>query len=359
MRSIKICLFTLLVLISINFSKVSADSAFFLESKEHILLAHNFDLNVSLGYWIENPRQVQKTSLTINEKPFKWTSSFGSLTFNILGKDFPQSGINEAGLVVASLPMDGTIYPKFDNRQAIMSNQWVQYQLDNSSTVRQVLDSDKKIRIAPYGLRLHFLVCDKERKAVIIQILNGVMNSFAIDNERDCPVITDIGYSESVRSIRYYKDFGGGRKLPDGKDSFGRFAKASRYVKSIYQTPIEKRPDLMKHSFTALKSLSLSATRLSAVYDSFNLKVYYKTASNQQPKVLNLNDFKFDCSKASLVVEKDALLQSPTSFQEFSVKLNTELILNAFFENGFIRQVLGRYKQAFIDYSSTVECSFN
>ena len=60
-----------------------------------------------------------------------WVSQYGSITFNQYGKEFPTGGMNEKGLVVELMWLDGTIYPQPDERPAIGVLQWIQYQLDN------------------------------------------------------------------------------------------------------------------------------------------------------------------------------------------------------------------------------------
>jgi len=49
--------------------------------------------------------------------------------------------MNEAGLVVLSLGLDDTEFPKPDSRPAIDENGWMQYQLDNSASLVEVLES--------------------------------------------------------------------------------------------------------------------------------------------------------------------------------------------------------------------------
>ena len=51
-----------------------------------------------------NKRNVERNRyLLLAEKPVKWISKYGSITVNLWGKDWPHSGINEAGLVVQCL----------------------------------------------------------------------------------------------------------------------------------------------------------------------------------------------------------------------------------------------------------------
>jgi choloylglycine hydrolase len=56
----------------------------------------NYDWDVADGLVIVNKRGVAKTAMT-NDNPAKWTSKYGSVTFNQYGREMPCGGINEAG----------------------------------------------------------------------------------------------------------------------------------------------------------------------------------------------------------------------------------------------------------------------
>lgn len=101
-------------------------------------------------------------------KTVEWISKFGSITFNQYGKEHPMGGMNEVGLVVEVMWLSGSRYPNADSRPALGELPWVQYQLDNFSTVKEVIDSDSSIRISTDSQPLHFLVCDRSGEAATI-----------------------------------------------------------------------------------------------------------------------------------------------------------------------------------------------
>ena len=92
---------------------------------------------------------MKKTSYRIfdTDKPATWVSKYASVTFTQLGLGTPFSGMNEKGLVIEELWLDVTQHPPIDNRPTIPSLQWPQYQLDNYSTVCQVIMNAKKLRV--------------------------------------------------------------------------------------------------------------------------------------------------------------------------------------------------------------------
>jgi penicillin V acylase-like amidase (Ntn superfamily) len=81
------------------------------------------------------------------EKAAEWVSRYGSVTFNQYGREMPNGGINEAGLVVETLMLPRARNPAPTTGRAVIVA-WVQYQLDNSGTVAEVIASDANVRIS-------------------------------------------------------------------------------------------------------------------------------------------------------------------------------------------------------------------
>ena len=79
-------------------------------SREPLLFGKNYDWSLGEGLLIVNKREVQKEALT-EDRPARWTSRFGSVTFNQYGREFPNGGMNERGLVVELMWLDETEYP--------------------------------------------------------------------------------------------------------------------------------------------------------------------------------------------------------------------------------------------------------
>ncbi len=57
--------------------------------------------------------------------------------------------MNEAGLMISTMGLYETQAPAPDGRPPFVAPFWMQYVMDNFSTVEQVLASDDQIRIAP------------------------------------------------------------------------------------------------------------------------------------------------------------------------------------------------------------------
>ena len=138
-------------------------TTFCLKTNKDIIFGRNLDFFVGSGYVTINKRNVTKTAFVVPpEKPLTWTSRYGSITFNQIGREFPYGGMNEAGLVIEQMWLDTTKYPESDHRYGLSELQWIQYQLDNSATTDDVIASDSLVRVSFQSQApLHFLVCDK------------------------------------------------------------------------------------------------------------------------------------------------------------------------------------------------------
>jgi penicillin V acylase-like amidase (Ntn superfamily) len=123
-------------------------TTFVLRQGNRIIFGRNLDWYSGTGLVIVNPRNLEKvTIVNPSEKAVKWISKFGSITFNQIGRELPFGGINESGLVVEHMTLDETVYLSKDNRYAIGAFQWIQFQLDNYSTIEEVINSDTFLRI--------------------------------------------------------------------------------------------------------------------------------------------------------------------------------------------------------------------
>lgn len=144
-------------------------TTFVLKDSGKFVFGRNLDWFSDNGLVLVNKRGVKKTSLIFPpEKTTRWTSRYGSISFNQFGKELPFGGVNEKGLIVEVMLVDGS-YPDYDQRTAVNELQWVQYQLDNSSTVDEVIETDEFIRIRKVNQNLHYLVCNRSGETAVIE----------------------------------------------------------------------------------------------------------------------------------------------------------------------------------------------
>jgi choloylglycine hydrolase len=191
-------------------SSSRACTTFVLKNDSQIVYGRNFDFNIGSGFIVNNQRGILKYAFIGSEKNLMtWESKYGSISFNQFGKEFPYGGMNETGLVIAQMYLSKTIYPDIDNRKVISPLQWIQYQLDVSSTVEEVLASDTIMRISkevPVGI--HFLVCDSEGNTATIEFINGEMVCH-MNEKLPIPLLTNNTYKESISYLKQFDVLGG------------------------------------------------------------------------------------------------------------------------------------------------------
>ncbi|MCW3110901.1 MAG: linear amide hydrolase, partial [Segetibacter sp.] len=86
----------------------------------------NYDWMTGTGSVNTNLRGLAKSSLPLEGgNILKWTSKYGSTTFNQYGKEFPNGGMNEKGVVVELMWLTESKYPTQDNRSALSVLQWI------------------------------------------------------------------------------------------------------------------------------------------------------------------------------------------------------------------------------------------
>ena len=227
-------------------------STFRIDHDNQFYFGRNYDWMVGDALLVVNKRGVKKTaylrSYYEEASPAVWTSKYGSVTFNQYGCGFPSGGINEAGLVVESMALPGTLYPATDSRPGVSSLQWKQYQLDNHSSVDEVIASDSKIRILRSNYSgIHFLVSDKSGKCAVIEFLEGKM---VVYTGETMPVmaLTNSNYAES---LGYWKK--GAAPEFDKWKSFTRFIRAANMLRE-YGAEASGSP--VDYSFNILSQVS-------------------------------------------------------------------------------------------------------
>ncbi len=253
-------------------------TTFCLERDTSVVFGRNYDYYAADGRVIVNRRGLQKSAFSTNSG-LQWVSRFGSLTFNQFGLEFPNGGINEAGLVVEHMMLEGSQYPG-DARPSLTELQWIQYQLDCSASVADVIASDQRIRIQPGSTPLHFLVADSTGRCAVIEFLGGQL---VCHTEGSLPVaaLTNNTYDDSLAYAAV---------TPPGQadhvSSLGRFVQVAASVRNFAQSPAA---DPIAYAFAALDNVNQpNWTRWSIVYDVANRTAYFRTQPASLVKQIRL-----------------------------------------------------------------------
>jgi hypothetical protein len=114
---------------------------FTLKKGSALIVGHNLGNRGHVpGVVVINKRGVRKAAVSWQEllsgqpapnPPFEWTSKYGSVTFSPFCRDFADGGMNEAGLFISEMTLDGTRFPEDDSKPVLFMMLWMQYALDN------------------------------------------------------------------------------------------------------------------------------------------------------------------------------------------------------------------------------------
>jgi choloylglycine hydrolase len=297
-----------------------ACSSFGLDNNGALVFGTNFDNFLFEGLLFVNKRNVTKTawgSSTTGEYAI-WTSKYGSLTFNLVGYQLPWAGMNEAGLVLSTMALDETDNPAPDERPPLQSPMWMQYQLDNSATIDDVIASDAVIRITEDVD--HFLVCDATTACAVIEFLDKKM---VVHKDVDLPIsaLTNSTYEKSVAVLE--ED-----SAPFTDSSLWRFYTVADRVTGFVPADTESVVD---YAFETLKMVNqASFTQWSIVFDVENQRAYFRTQSNPEIRYVDFSTFDLSCSSPvkMLNIHEDLSGDVSANFVDYAHDVNFEHTLN-------------------------------
>ena len=321
----------------------SACTTFFLHYENKKILGTNYDWHIGFGMIVINQRGVLKKAMAVAREdkvsPPEWVSRYGSLTFNQYGRETPMGGINETGLVVHQMMLRQSRFPEPDARRPIKNLQWIQYQLDNFNSVKQVVESNSTIRIQQKEIPgLHYLAADKSGNCAVLEWIDGKFICHTGD-AMPFKVLSNNTYEDSLRYIKRHQNFGGTLALDASSSmSLDRFVRAAKMVKEYPGAP---GVPMVDYAFDILKKVGNETTMWSIVYDINLLQVYFKTRSHKKVRVVDLKMFDLSCNKPVKMMDLDAKLSGDISdnFFDYTQELNQNLIKNAFKRTPFSRHI--------------------
>jgi penicillin V acylase-like amidase (Ntn superfamily) len=314
-RILKFVLVLMMFLCSPIFSQQLTCSAFVV-NKNRVTLAKNLDWELGTGLIVCNPKGENKTSIT---KPNgkNWVSKYASITFNHFGKDFPLGGINEKGLVIEELSTYPVKYPKIKDKSTLNEFEWIQYNLDSFSSVKELIESLPETSIQKFYFDLHFIAADKSGDAAVIEFIDGRAMVFT-DSLLFNPVLSNNNYNELLRYKDLYKTTG--RKILDVRNSQERFLKIIELIKTKKNFETVSQ---VNASMNILDSVKVQDTRWSIVYDITNMNIYFKTFLNEQIKKISFDQF--DLTNHQYFYDH-VLSDSTINFKELSSEINNKYL---------------------------------
>ncbi|PYQ53415.1 MAG: hypothetical protein DMF59_01875 [Acidobacteria bacterium] len=309
----------------------AACTTFCMSAGGRFVFGANYDWDTGVGMLMVNKRLVSKESLTL--RPTRWTSRFASITLNQYGREFPTGGMNEAGLVVALMALADTQYPAVDSRPSVGILEWIQYQLDLSADIDEVLQRAAQIRIAGQ-MGLHYLVSDRTGRAVTFEYLGGTIVAHH-DGTLPFAVLTNDTYDRSIAYLRTITGFGGTRPVPTGIGSLERLAQAASMIRQT-----DPSANAVERAFTILDAVHQPYyTKWSVVYDPNAMTVYFRTDRNPNVRSLSFGSFDGACAfpVKTLDINGDGSGDMAAFVDDYSSEANTALVYAAYAQTPMLR----------------------
>lgn len=206
-----------------------------------VVVGRNMDFSRDLmtNLW-KQPRGVERDDGVTGE--LTWTSKYGSViatSFDIISVD----GINEEGLAGHVLWLAESDYgTPAESRTKLSQAIWMQYFLDNFSTVAEAVEWIRKTDVQvvqmddPTGGKpptIHLALDDATGDSAIIEYVEGKP---MVHHSPDYRVMTNSPtYDQQLELVKRVEGLGGDQPLPGSTDAVDRFARASYYVGRLEQ----------------------------------------------------------------------------------------------------------------------------
>ncbi|MCF6240837.1 MAG: linear amide C-N hydrolase [Bacteroidales bacterium] len=345
----------ILVVLTLIVNSVLACTCFsFMDKNGNIVFGRNFDFPVGEGHIEINKRNMRKIAfINSSEEKIVWISKFGSISFNQIGREFPYGGMNEAGLVIEQMWLEETQYPADDKRYPLTALQWIQYQLDNSANIQDIIGSDTLIRISNKSVaRIHFLIADASGSVAVIEFIGGKMQIHQKD-KLPFPALANCPYERSLKykqTIEHHENI----EFNDWtKTSSGRFVKATSMINNY-----DEKQNIIDYSFSILDSVAQgNGTQWSIVYDISKKKIFFKTRKNKHIQSLNFKDFDFSCSSPSIFLAVSDTVKNINSFHISNYKANYLLQKSVVSKVDFLKNTItNEMIEKTAKYAETVSC---
>lgn len=232
-----------------------------------------------------------------NPSAFSWISRYGSVTFNVFGRDFPDGGMNEVGLYIWEMNEDAE-YPQDESLPRLDQMQWMQFILDSYSTVDEAIQCASEIEISGWGW--HYFVGDARGDCAAIAFIDGRPK---VNRGPTMPVpgLFNTPYDRELELLRYYKGFGGLYE-PDLDD-----CKVPRFVKTAVMTrDYDPAQDAVEYGFQMLSNLMVyDVPEWSVIVDEGRRDVYFRTRLNPEIKHISMDDIDFINNPNALILNMD------------------------------------------------------
>jgi choloylglycine hydrolase len=289
------------------FSKATAFgcSTFLFARDGEILFGKNTDTPFEGEYkrlLLVNKRDCRKEPLKYPGIPTRpWTSKYGSVTLTLFGKEFPEGGMNEAGLVLMPMTLTETEYPPVGKTPRLALGQWKQYVLDSFGSVGEVVDALDGM--APLGYTSHFLVADSSGDCAAIEYLGGKAVCYRGDS-LPVPAMTNSRYDASLECLKQHADGSEPSNVGFANGSLLRFVRIARKLND-FEAARETLP--VRYCFSILESVSQGEhTKHSVVFDIVERRIYFHTLGCRNIRSISFDGLDFSPDSPVLMLDVNA-----------------------------------------------------
>lgn len=309
----------ILLLCFLTLSNIWGSTIFCLQKEESLLLSKTTGWSSGFGYIIINQRNIQKKAFRIGfTKRAKWISKYGSITFNQVAQDMPSGGINEKGLVIEVTSNSRNISIK-SNSPKLSEVQWVQYQLDNFSTVNEVLLNIEKNHIKQLGKGLSYFLCDKSGNKAVVEIFNG---KISVIKQPILPILTNTPYK---KALNFLNNINGQYKNSNPQSSINRFISSSNIIKNFQNSNLSD----IDYAFKNMQKVKQGNTVWNIVYDIKKMKIYFKTKKNKDLRYIDMSKVNFE-QNLSIEINYPVYGDITDNLIKYDIDKNKELVNNAY-----------------------------
>lgn len=333
----KILFFRLALIFSIASSVQSkACSAFLLTGKEHNVVGFNENWKTMPGMIVVNKRDVLKRSISWQnlttdhtKAATQWISKFGSVTFNLLGYDFPCYGVNEKGLFLVELYLEETTRVYHPKQPNLFWAQWIQYQLDHYQSVREVVDhlnGGPNIDWWPNAAGSHFFLTDAKGNAATIALLNGKYTVLT-DKEMPMPLLCNNQYQKDLNAAKKFDFLGGNEKFDPARNKNWE----DRYNRAYYMLKnykYDKKP--VDYAWNILNAIHPGEWQ--TVIDTKTMNLYFRSDLKKDVKTIDISklDFSKNAAVKYLDIHTDEKGTVNGYFQNLTVAKNNQYVGEGF-----------------------------
>jgi choloylglycine hydrolase len=292
---------------------------------QQVFVGKSYDWDKEFGAIHINKRHVKKSSLRVypTDVSFEWESRFGSVTFNQYGREIPNAGVNEMGLIVEVMVLNSK-FPAPSAKPSVNESQWVQYMLDSASTVQDMIALSSKIRLSKILVPLHYLACDRTGACAAFEYINGDLTITNV-SEKGNKALTNNTYESSMAQLRLHDGFGGNRPIPQGSGSIERFIKISDHLAKL-RFPAPR--DSVDFAFEGLNIVKASDSKWQIVYDIEAKQIHFRSKTAPAVKRFDTDAFDYSCGKPVKVFDIQSIEGGDVTerFEDYSEASNNALV---------------------------------